>query len=169
MLFLTGLSIVMLAGCSGSNSLSTVAQTEPPAQGPLANRSAGPPVDGRLVPVSLTRLSPDAKEALKLCVRDDEMDLVAGMAEVPSARDVPRYGWFFGNPPEFDTDAPAWVVQIDGDLVTRNGTYNDPTCVVIEGVRSFFLTGGSTNIAGEKRPRSVLAIAPEFALPPVQP
>jgi hypothetical protein len=126
-------------------------------------------VDDSLAPVSLSHPSDDAKEALRLCVGDKEK-LVAGMALLKSAREVPRYGWWFGNPPELDTDAPAWVVQFAGDLPRRNGgTLHDPTCVVIDGVNWMFATGGSSAADGKVEPRSDLAKPPEALLPPVQP
>jgi hypothetical protein len=148
-------------------------QTEPAATAfaatPVATTPGDAPVDARLEPISLTHLSVEAKEALRLCVREGEIPLVSGMAELASARDVPRYGWFFGKPPELQTDAPAWVVQFDGDVAARTATLHDPTCVVIDGVRTLFGTGGVTSLDGRTERRSELAVAPELSLPPLMP
>ena len=128
-----------------------------------------PPVDSTLMPVSLSKASEEASTALHLCVTEGQEKLVGGMAQVPSAQDVPRYGWFYGSPPELETDAPAWVVQYQGDMASRLGTLHDPTCVVIDGRRTIFATGGYTNPQGVLRERSKLAIPPQLALPPLEP
>jgi len=172
-ILLGSVGVVTLAACSvaSSGGPSAGAGTEPPSQAvagtPVATGDA--PVDARLESISLTHLSAEAKEALTLCVRAGETDLVSGMAQLASAREVPRYAWFFGKPPELETDAPAWVVQFDGDVGTRSGTLHDPTCVVIDGVRTLFGTGGATRLDGRIEPRSELAKAPELALPPLMP
>lgn len=160
---------VAIAACGPAPQPTLVTASVAPSPAIARTGPISPPVDDGLEPVSLTHLSAGAKEALTLCVREGEIGLVAGMAELASARDVPRYGWFFGKPPELQTDAPAWVVQFAGDVPGRYGTDHDPTCVVINGVRTVFGTGGHTNLDGKRQARSDMARAPDLALPPLLP
>jgi hypothetical protein len=164
----SSLAVVVLWACTTVGAPSR-AKDEPGAQlAPTASAAGAPPVDQTLTALSLGNIPKEAAEVLELCV-GDRPDLVGGMAQVDHARDVPKYAWFWGEPPELATDDPAWVVQIAGDLPGRNGTYHDPTCVVINGERFVFVTGGMTTIDGHDEPRSPDARPPVLALPPLSP
>jgi hypothetical protein len=162
--------VLALAACSAAaRSASTVPVSNAAADVVAISAPADPPIDRSLRPISLSSMSGGDKDAFTRCVREGEEKLVAGMALLSSAREVPRYGWWFGNSPELQTDIPAWVVQFAGDVPSRFGIYHDPTCVVIDGVESFFVTNGMTALDGTKTERSELAKPPELRLPPLEP
>lgn len=165
---LSSLVLVVLWACT-TEGASSQAEGERPAEiTPNPGAAGAPPVDQTLTALSLSNLPKEAAEVLELCVGDSP-DLVGGMAQVDPARDVPKYAWFWGEPPELATDDSAWVIQIAGDLTGRNGTYHDPTCVVINGERFIFVTGGMTTIDGQEEPRSPDARPPVLTLPPLRP
>lgn len=168
---LLGVSILALTGCTAaaqSTPSTAPASTAAPKE-VVAAPAADPPIDTSLRAISLSSMADDAKEAFAQCVGDGDEKLVAGMALLPSAREVPRYGWWFGKPPELQTDSQAWVIQFGGDVSTRFGIYHDPTCVVIDGVGTFYNTNGATRPDGKKTERSELAKPPELRLPPLEP
>jgi len=167
-ILLSSLVLVVLVGCTTVGAHSRSADERPAQPAPDAGAAGAPPVDQTLTALSLSNLPKEAAEVLELCL-GDRPDRVGGMAQVDAARDVPKYAWFWGEPPELATDDPAWVVQIAGDLTGRNGTYHDPTCVVINGERFIFVTGGMKTIDGHEEPRSLDARPPVLALPPLRP
>ena len=167
-LVLTGLAIVSLAACSVA-STGGGPSVAPSAEPGAAATSTTPLAEAGVEAISLAHLTTEAKDVLSQCVRDEDIKLVSGMAKLASAREVPRYGWFGGDEVELMTDVPAWVIQYDGDLSVRGVIYHDPTCVVIDGVRYLFLTGGATDPEGKTMARSERAKAPERTLPPLLP
>lgn len=108
----------------------------------------------RLAAVSLSQPSAGAQSAIELCHVSAWAAAVRGMAEVPSARDLPLYVPLTGREPEIQTDQPAWVVAFGGEVAlwTRSGAgairAKDPTCVVIDGWRTWYLTGGWSDATG---------------------
>jgi hypothetical protein len=92
------------------------------------------PVDSTLAAVSRSNPGPDAKAALDLCGASDQLELVAGMALVPRARDVGKYMPTNGKEPELQSDTPVWLIQFKGELAHAHvGTVFNPVCMVMNG------------------------------------
>jgi hypothetical protein len=111
-----------------------------------------------LAAVSLSNpATPEAAEAVGLCVLRDHVDQVLGMARVSHGADVPRYAALTGSEPEVQTADPVWVVRYSGVVrVPVPGQAGaeafvdarDPTCIVVGGVSTWLLTGGGTSQDG---------------------
>ena len=156
--------------------------TAPPPAMATETLPAGPPVDTTIEPVSATAPSPEAAEVLEACqARDFGLDRVAGMGLVPRARDVPKYTRLVGVEPEIHTDRPAWVITFRGILrlgargsALRGGRRDpvyaaDPTCVVIDGVPFFYLTGPAGTDPDNLTVPPIEVGEPSLALPPLAP
>lgn len=171
---LVGLLVsITTAACGGAGTSVPGAAPSGHAATPVAL-----PVDSSLTPVSRSSPSSQAARAFDLCgvadLRDSaasapssaiaDFSQVAGMALVPSARDVGKYMPTYGSEAELKTDQPAWVIQFTGSIPTRQGPRSNLTCVVIGDfpiVYSAFGDGTSTPAPGVRQPT--------FALPSLQP
>ena len=102
-------------------------------------------VDPSITPVSLSHPPSGAAEALRICQVGDLIgaDVVSGFGEVPHARDAVRYSNLTGAEPELRTDAPAWLVQVRGEvpMLTSGEVWIDPTCIVVDGNGGWYATG----------------------------
>src|SRR6267142_1668604 len=131
------LASLALASCSSEVAPAGDGSRAPlssPAPLPTSGTPAGLPVDTTLEAVSASAPSAEAKAALDLCGVDAARGQVAGMALVPSSKEVGKYAPMYGTEPELKTDRPAWVIQLKGEIQGRVGVLVDPTCVVIDGV-----------------------------------
>lgn len=145
--------------------------TQAPSVEPVAPVSPERPVDATLAAVSRSNPGAAASEVLDLCYVDAfGVDAIAGMAEVPRARDLPMYVNLVGVEPEIRTDAPAWVISFRGKVTLPRGLgwAIDPTCVVIDGERTLFLTGPHGRGDNQVDPLPV-PNPPTLALPPLAP
>src|SRR5262245_27064912 len=103
--------VVLLAACAGP--ASGLAATSAAAIRPSASAVSADipvpalpsvPVDWSLTPVSRGNPGAEARAALDLCVRPEDSGAVAGMALLPSARDVKKYMFTNGKEPELQDD-----------------------------------------------------------------
>jgi hypothetical protein len=131
-------------------------------------------VDTTIEAVSASHPSASAAEALESCGITGEYgvgtDKVAGMGHLERARDAPRYVNLTGKEPEIQVDKPAWVIQLQGEVVLPRGfgTALDPTCVVIDGVHYLFMTGPYTTNGETTQPLQPER-PPDLLLPPLAP
>ena len=154
--------VLAAAGCTAWPGSDVGAPTAPPA-----SSDQGRPIDTSLESPRLSALPDEARQALLACEVDS--GIVGGMALIPSAREIPKYARFYGVEPELQTDQPAWVIQINGDLPSRTGSLlHDPTCVVIGGIATMFVSNGET-IGGVTITPAPQAKAPVLELPPLEP
>jgi hypothetical protein len=127
---------------------------------------------GDLAPVSITNPSEGAKDAFAKCHIGDQFSIeqVAGMGQVPSARDLFHYVPLTGREREFDADVPAWVIQFRGDIPMRDGLWPDPVCIVTPGSFGFYATGPvkNYNTGTVATPEPPLTL-PDRSLPPLLP
>ena len=164
---------------SAAESFGAAAATGGPT--PTPSRSSAP-VGPSIEPVSASHPTPEAEIALEACgARDFGLDKVAGMGLVPRARDVPKYTTLVGVEPEIQTDRPAWVITFRGVLElgpTRSGLrcgirgpvyVEDPTCVVIDGVPNFYVTGRSGKSPDALVEPPITLGTPVLSLPPLAP
>lgn len=140
----------------------SVTAAEPAAPG------AARPVDTSLAAVSRSAPSDDARDALSLCGVDPASGQIAGMALVPSGAEVGKYAPMFGTEPELKTDRPVWVIQLKGEVFDRTGMLVDPTCVVVDGVPTTYITHGAIDNGKRWTPPPV-ENPPTLALPPLAP
>jgi hypothetical protein len=80
--------------------------------------SADLPIDPSIAPVSLSKPSAAAAEALEICQVLDlhGVQKVAGMGRIEDARDAVHYAALTGREPEIMGDDPAWVITFKGEL-----------------------------------------------------
>jgi hypothetical protein len=99
------------------------------------------------------------------------IEKVAGMAQVPSAKDVVRYVPLTGREPQLKEDGPAWVIQIKGEVQQRGSEiWIDPTCVVTAGDFGFYATGPVKNTStGDVMTPEEPSTPPDRTLPPLVP
>ena len=111
---------------------------------------ATPGTSGDLPPVSISNPSEGARDAFAKCHVGDQypIESVAGMAQVPSARDLFHYVPLTGREREFKVDRPAWVIQFHGDLPDRFGLMTDPVCIVMADTFGFYGVGDSKDWQG---------------------
>lgn len=118
---------------------STAIGTPRPAQSSL------PPIDTSIEPVSLSKPSAEAAEALRICqvLEYHGADKVGGMGRIPHARDAIHYAPLTGKEPEIDTDDPTWLITFRGELQMPmlQQVWIDPTCVVVGDAGGVFATG----------------------------
>lgn len=92
------------------------------------------------------------------------------MAKLASARDIPLYTRVTSKDPETQVDAPAWVVTYAGVVTLPRGFgwAENPTCVVIDGEPTLFMTGdfGRGDVVV---PETRTIPDPPYALPPLEP
>ncbi len=107
---------------------------------------------GDLAPVSISKPSPGAKDTIAKCHIGDQyaIEQVAGMGQVPSARDLFHYVPLTGREREFKADVPAWVIQFRGDIPMRFGLWTDPVCIVTPDYFGFYAIGPSQNYGSDK-------------------
>lgn len=110
---------------------------------------------GGLAAVSRSKPDVAALSALDACSITDSqgrfgangplgLDVVIGMAQIPHARDTAKYVRLVGVEPEIQSDEPAWVIATTGPIQIPPGPKMwDATCVVVDGVPTWFITGDS--------------------------
>ena len=156
-----------LSGCShpgAATRLATAAGLASPVSPELGMPDV--PVDSSLTPISRSAPAKAASAALNLCVREGEMDLVSGMAELP-ASEVHRFMLTNGKEPELQGDTPVFAVQFKGPVPERYGTMIDPLCVVFEdGTRFYYMPYGLEGQPSKAPPDFKAATS---ALPPFSP
>ena len=74
----------------------------------------------------------------------------------------------FGTEPELKTDKPVWVIQLKGEVQGRAGVLVDPTCVVVDGMPTTYLTHGAID-KGERWTPPPVKDPPVLSLPPLAP
>jgi hypothetical protein len=165
---------VFASGCSTSGAV----VTEPPEPWPstVAATSAatdGLPIDLSLDAVSASAPTTKAASVLAACHVGDmiTIDKVSGMAELPSAVDLPHFVPVTGREPQLKASGTVWVVQIRGDVQQRgNEIWTDPTCVVTSDDAGYFATGPVTNTAtGKTIQPEAPPTPPDRALPSLAP
>lgn len=152
------------AGPDAPASLAT--ETPPPSGTPAPSR----PVDPSLTPISRSNPGPEAQAVLELCgAAGFDLAGISGMAKVQRARDLPKYVRLTGKEPEIQVDEPAWVLTYSGRVILPRalGWADDPICVVIDGVRTVFLSGRHGRGDLESAPLPVPD--PPLALPTLTP
>ncbi len=131
------------------------------------------PVDPSIDPVSLSKPSADAAEALRICQVVDVhgVEKVTGMGRIDHARDAIRYAPLTGREPELATDEPAWMITFGGELPMPkiNQVWIDPTCIVVNDDGGIFATGPRISATGMAIERPADASRPTLALPPLLP
>ena len=98
--------------------------------------------------VSISNPGPGAKDAFEKCHIGDIIPIqrVAGMGQVPAAKDLLHYVPLTGREPQVKEESPAWVIQIRGEVQQRGSEiWIDPTCIVTEGDFGFYATGPVKN------------------------
>jgi hypothetical protein len=162
------------SGCSTAGAV----VTEPPDPKPstVAVRPAATdslPIDLSLDAVSASAPTTEAAGVLAACHVGDmiTIDKVSGMAELPSAVDLPHFVPFTGREPQLKASGTVWVVQIRGDVQQRgNEIWTNPTCVVTSDDAGYFATGPVTNTAtGKTIQPEAPPTSPDRALPSLAP
>jgi len=112
---------------------------------------------------------------MELCAVAPHTEQVIGMALVPYARDVAKYARLTGGEIELQSDHPAWVVAFRGPIAYTTLSFSagavtayDPVCVVVDGVRTVFVTSG-TQFQDGTFVTAPPAPTPELALPTLAP
>ncbi len=163
-----------------TSATSQTASTSPGAPSSTAignapsTQSSLPPIDRSIEPVSLSKPSAEAAEALRICqvLEYHGADKVGGMGRIPHARDAIHYAPLTGKEPEIDTDDPAWLITFRGELQMPRlqEVWIDPTCVVVGGDGGVFGTGPiRVNSTGETKQPPADELQPDRALPPLAP
>lgn len=130
-----------------------------------------PPVDTSITAVSASHPSSEAKSALEACgAYDLGLDHVAGMGELASGTDAPRFGLSI-NAPELHTSSPAWLIQFRGDVpqLMAGQSWIDPICTVINGQPGFYATGPIRDLGSGKIVRGYWPDRGVASLPPLSP
>ena len=170
-LLLEGAILLGLAGCvSGPGATGSSGPSGSTAD--LALGVSPPPVDTSIAPVSLSNPSPEARQVLDLCqVTPDHVNAVAGMGQIPHARDATHYAGLVGVEPQIQTDAPAWIVQLRGPIDFRiaNQTWIDPVCIVVNGAQLFYAVGPTRSDIDGTISTPLPAAPPDRSLPPLAP
>ena len=170
---------VALVGCVSLD----VVVTEPPdsTTSPTSPRVASPApvttpaaVAPTLAPVSASHPGTEAAAVLATCRIGEgvPVDEVAGMAKLPSARDLPHYAPLTGREPVLREPGPLWVVQIKGDVPEpmSGEIWTNPICIVSSSDSGYLGTGPITNLAtGRVTPPEPPAVPPDRTLPPLAP
>lgn len=162
----TILAIAVVAGCAVPAG-ADVATRAPQAVTDVAAESAEP---AEVSPVSMSSTSPSIVEDLALCEVTKHFDQVAGMGIVAHASLVPQYAPFTGREPELQTMSEAFVVTYSGMVrIPTMGDIGHPayvdvqdsTCVVIDGINYWFITGPSVDSLGHKNTPEAVAPHPK--------
>ena len=127
---------------------------------------------GDLSPISISDPSSGAKDAFAKCHIGDQFSIeqVAGMGQVPSARDLFHYVPLTGREREFNADVPAWVIQFRGDIPMRDGLWTDPVCIVTPQSFGYYATGPSKDYnTGTVETPEPPPTPPDRSLPPLRP
>ncbi len=95
------------------------------------------------------------------------LERVEGQVTRPTSSRVP----ITGREPELATDAPAWIVQFEGELrLDPFLVWIDPTCVVVDDKRLYVGTGPVRDLSsGVTMTPPPISEGPDRALPPLQP
>jgi hypothetical protein len=99
-------------------------------------------------PVSISNPNPGAKDAFEKCHIGDMIliEKVAGMGQIPSAKDLLHYVPLTGREPQLQEESPAWVIQIKGEVQQfGNEIWIDPICIVTANDHGFYATGPVKN------------------------
>lgn len=124
-------------------------------------------------PISISNPSPGAKDAFEKCHIGDMIPIekVAGMGQVPSAKDLLHYVPLTGREPQLQEESPAWVIQITGELRQRgNEIWIDPTCIVTANDLGFYATGPVRSMeTGQVLEPEPPSKRPDRSLPPLVP
>lgn len=139
-----------------------------PSSGAPPNAAVDRPVDETLEAVSASAPTVEAKAAMELCNVDPAGGTISGMALVPSGKDVAKYVPMQGTEPELKTERPVWVIQLKGEIEGRVGTMVDPTCVVVSGIPTLYLTNGAID-NGVRWTAEPVKEPPTLSLPPLAP
>ena len=133
--------------------------------------SSGP--EPTISPVSISNPNPGAKDAFERCHIGDMIPIekVAGMGQVPSARDLLHYVPLSGREPQLQVESPAWVIQIKGEVQQRgNEIWIDPTCIVTANDFGFYATGPVKNSeTGQVLEPEPPSKPPDRTVPPLVP
>lgn len=166
-------SVVALIGLSGCTVGALPAASDSP--------SAPAPAPGALAAVSRSKPGADASAALDACSLTDTtgrfgtngplgIGLAVAMGLVPHAADVPKYAPFDGTEPELQSDSPAWVIRTKGVVsLPLAPDMIDPTCVVVNGVATWFSTGSIEQPDGSMKTARPPKNAPIYGLPSLTP
>jgi len=162
------------SGCSTAGAVVTASPDAKPSTvtvTPTATDSL--PIDLSLDAVSASAPTTEAAGVFAACHVGDmiTIDRVSGMAELPSAVDLPHFVPFTGREPQLKASGTVWVVQIRGDVQQRgNEIWTDPTCVVTSDDAGYFATGPVTHTAtGKTIQPEAPPTPPDRALPPLAP
>lgn len=134
----------------------------------------GQPVDQSVAPVSRSHPSDEARSALDQCLLGelDTVDRIVGMGRIAHLRDVSRYVAIGVDAPQYDSDSPAWVLQLRGETTDLRArlVLIDPACIVADGESSIVAVGGTRDLSGDavSTPRP-LKTHPDRALPSMEP
>ena len=172
-----GVFALLLAGCASSGASpsgpSLGLASLPGAGGePAPTAPPAAPVDTTIPPVSRANPGADAQQALDACgVAQYGLDHVASMGLVTHARDADQYARLSPQAPLLDSDAPAWVVQLRGEIPQpmSGEIWIDPTCVVVSGQSSFYATGPVRDGATGAIKRGYWGPTPQQSLPTLAP
>ena len=124
-------------------------------------------------PVSISNPSPGAKDAFEKCHIGDMIliENVAGMGQLPSAKDLLHYVPLTGREPQLQEESPAWVIQVKGEVQQLgNEIWIGPTCIVTANDVAFYATGPVKNTqTGEVLELEPPSEPPDRTLPPLVP
>ncbi len=123
------------------------------------------PIDTTLTPVSRSNPGPEAQAAIEACNLDPAR--ITGMAKLSDAGDLPKYVRLTGQEPELREHRPVWVITYSGRFTIRTIWAEDPTCVVLDGEPTLFLTGDYGRGDSVEHPLPVPD--PPLSLPPLAP
>lgn len=164
--------VVLLLGSSvlACTAVGSGPSSEATAGPPLLTESVSRPIATDLSPVSAS--DPDVVSVLQFCEVADHLEMVAGMARVPRAREAWRYV-AVADSIHFQTDAPVWVVQLRGEFPQFRPVgvaWIDPVCFMIEGGDAGFVkTGPARRPDGSIASPRPVSSPPVEALPPLTP
>lgn len=128
------------------------------------------PVDGSLAAVSMSSLTPGAKEALELCGLLDYPAFVGGMAEIPRASEATKWVTLYGTERELRSDAPAWLISVAGEINLRGQVFIEPTCFVLNHEAAWISSGAKRSASGDVvYSKLVPRDPPTMRLPPLEP
>jgi hypothetical protein len=181
------LPLVILAACYGARGVpgqSDALESQPVSAPPLPSTAGAElatwvklPVDPSLTPISIGNLSGEASDALDACwITDTQhelvsafgLEVVAGMAKVPHAKDLPTYLPLI-NDPTITGEAPAWAIRLQGEIqLPHLELVRDPSCVIIRSDPVWFVTG-ARQVNGEWEENVRPPDPPQFRLPALEP
>jgi hypothetical protein len=168
---------VVVLGCTAGTPATTDTSTARPAEtsssaaAPPSAESNNPlPVDPDLAPVSLSFPTPMALLALQRCGLLDYSEYVGGIAEIPRARDAPKWVKLHGTEPVLRSDAPAVLISVRGEINLRGTVFVEPICFFVDGRADWVSSGTRRSPEGDiVRSALVPRDPPTMRLPPLAP